>query len=109
MGSWGSWGVFVSFVPFVSFVVRRDMTGPLVQTRGCIMTRLVGRGAWALLVCAALAPSPAMAAERWTIGLTTNGAPIEALVVDGLANAPTVLLIGGLGGSDQSETRSDAR
>ena len=66
------------------------------------MTRLVGRGAWALLVCAALAPSPAMAAERWTIGLTTNGAPIEALVVDGLADAPTVLLVGGLGGSDRS-------
>jgi len=47
-------------------------------------------------------PPTARAADRWTIGLTTNGAPIEALVIDGPASAPTVLLIGGLQGKDAS-------
>ncbi len=46
-------------------------------------------------------PSAAVAAERWTIGLTTKGAPIEALVVpSGSASAPTVLLISGVQGRD---------
>ena len=43
------------------------------------------------------------AAERWTIGLAANGTPIEALVVNGAAaSVPTVLLIGGLQGKDQT-------
>jgi len=47
--------------------------------------------------------APLAAAERWSIGLTTNDAPIEALVVPGASeSAPTVLLLGGLQGSDAS-------
>jgi hypothetical protein len=47
--------------------------------------------------------APLAAAERWSIGLTTNGAPIEALVVPGASeSALTVLLLGGLQGSDAS-------
>lgn len=50
-----------------------------------------------------LVPSAAGAAERRTIGLAANDAPIDALVVAGAAdNAPTVLLIGGLQGSDRT-------
>jgi unsaturated rhamnogalacturonyl hydrolase len=55
-----------------------------------------------LVAALLLVPSAAPAAERWTIGLTSNDAPIEALGVAGAANAPTVLLIGGLQGRDQS-------
>src|SRR5438128_1694266 len=50
-----------------------------------------------------LVPSAAAAAERWTIGLTTNGVPIDALIVAGAStDSPTVLLIGGVSGKDQS-------
>jgi unsaturated rhamnogalacturonyl hydrolase len=45
----------------------------------------------------------AIAGERWTIGLSTTGAPIEAVVVAGRAvSSPTVLLVGGLQQPDQS-------
>src|SRR6185369_6408510 len=45
--------------------------------------------------------SPAMSAERWAIGLTSNDAAIEATVVAGpTSSAPTVLLIGGMNGKD---------
>jgi unsaturated rhamnogalacturonyl hydrolase len=45
--------------------------------------------------------SPMTAAERWSIGLTANDAPIEATVVDGASpSVPTVMLIGGLQGRD---------
>jgi rhamnogalacturonyl hydrolase YesR len=45
----------------------------------------------------------AFAGERWTIGLSTSGAPIEAVVIAGSsASSPTVLLIGGLQRPDQS-------
>ena len=54
------------------------------------------------LFCFGLA-APLAAAERWSIGLTTNDAPIEALVVPGASeSALTVLLLGGLQGSDAS-------
>jgi rhamnogalacturonyl hydrolase YesR len=57
----------------------------------------------AAFVVVLLWPSAAVAAERWTIGLATAGAPIEALAVAGRsASSPTVLLIGGLNGKDQS-------
>ena len=50
-----------------------------------------------------LVPSAVLAAERWTIGLTLNGVPIEALAVAGAAaDSPTVLLVGGLQGNDQT-------
>ena len=55
------------------------------------------------LVVGLLLPTAADAAERWTIGLTTTGAPIDAIVIDGPpASSPTVLLVGGLQGSDAS-------
>ena len=45
----------------------------------------------------------AIAGERWTIGLATSGAPIEAVVVAGRsASSPTVLVVGGLQQPDQS-------
>jgi unsaturated rhamnogalacturonyl hydrolase len=47
--------------------------------------------------------APLAAAERWSIGLTANDAPIEALMVPGPSDSvPTVLLIGGLQGPDAS-------
>jgi len=49
-----------------------------------------------------LASCPAAAAERWTVGSATNGAPIDALFVAEASDMPTVLLIGGLAGNDQS-------
>ena len=42
--------------------------------------------------------APLAAAERWSIGLTANDGPIEALVVPAAESSPTVLLIGGLQG-----------
>jgi unsaturated rhamnogalacturonyl hydrolase len=48
-----------------------------------------------------LSALPLAAAERWSIGLTAKNRTIVALVVAGAsASAPTVLLIGGLAGSD---------
>jgi rhamnogalacturonyl hydrolase YesR len=45
----------------------------------------------------------ANAAEKWSVGLSTSGAQIEALMVPGRgASAPTVLIIGGLQGKDAS-------
>ena len=56
-----------------------------------------------ILAALCLVSSTVHAAERRTIGLTANGAPIESLAVDGAAaNAPTVLLVGGLHGKDQT-------
>ncbi len=47
--------------------------------------------------------APAFAGERWTIGLSTSGAPIDALAIAGRSDSsPTVLLVGGLQGRDQS-------
>ena len=45
----------------------------------------------------------ALAGERWTIGLSTSGAAIEAVAIAGRSDSsPTVLLVGGLERSDQS-------
>jgi rhamnogalacturonyl hydrolase YesR len=56
-----------------------------------------------VIVISLLAPCATLAAERWTIGLTANGSTIEALGVTGAsATSPTVLLVGGLQGTDQS-------
>jgi unsaturated rhamnogalacturonyl hydrolase len=56
-----------------------------------------------LLLLAILLALPLAAAERWSIGLTANDAPIEALVVAApSAEAPTVLLLGGLQGIDNT-------
>ena len=52
--------------------------------------------------------SAAIAGERWTIGLSTSGASIEALAIAGrAASSPTVLLVGGLQRSDQSSDAVD--
>ena len=68
------------------------------------MARPIVRGRLVIFILTLLlAPSAARAAERWTIGLTTNGSPIEALVAAGPSPAaPTVLLLGGINGRDQS-------
>jgi rhamnogalacturonyl hydrolase YesR len=61
---------------------------------------MVQRSLLSLAFCF-LSVSPVAAAERWSIGLTAGDRPIEALVVAGPStSAPTVLLIGGLAGSD---------
>ena len=45
----------------------------------------------------------AIAGERWTIGLSASGAPIEAVEIPGRsASSPTVLLVGGLQQPDPS-------
>ena len=50
-----------------------------------------------------LLPASAAAAERWIIGLSTSGAPIDAVAVaGGSASSPTVLVIGGLTRTDES-------
>jgi unsaturated rhamnogalacturonyl hydrolase len=50
-----------------------------------------------------LLPAAAIAGERWTIGLSTTGASIEAVVIaGGSPSSPTVLLLGGLERTDQS-------
>lgn len=55
------------------------------------------------LVLCLLSALPLTAAERWSIGLTAGSKTIDALVVAGAsASAPTVLLIGGLSGRDES-------
>jgi unsaturated rhamnogalacturonyl hydrolase len=64
--------------------------------------RSVVRTIHCLFACLLL-HSVADASERWTIGLSTNGAPIEAMVIAGRSSSsPTVLLVGGLDRSDQS-------
>src|SRR5215213_5888036 len=60
---------------------------------------MVRRVSGSVIIAVLLMPAAAPAAERWTIGLTATGAPIEALVVPGAADSsPTVLLVGGLQG-----------
>jgi unsaturated rhamnogalacturonyl hydrolase len=64
----------------------------------------VSRRSFLLFVFACLLlPATAIADERWTIGLSAAGTPIEAVVIaGGSASSPTVLVVGGLRGSDQS-------
>ena len=68
------------------------------------MAALIVRTRLLVLVTASLVvPSAVHAAERWTIGLTVNGAPIETLAVAGAAaDSPTVLLVAGIEGRDQT-------
>jgi unsaturated rhamnogalacturonyl hydrolase len=50
-----------------------------------------------------LLPAVAVASEQWTIGLSSSGAPIEAVTIaGGSASSPIVLLVGGLERPDQS-------
>src|SRR3954469_22683018 len=67
------------------------------------VTRPLSRVDVVVAVVCLLVPSAALAAEHWTIGLTTSGAAVEAVAVAGAsASLPTVLLIGGLQGRDSS-------
>jgi rhamnogalacturonyl hydrolase YesR len=66
------------------------------------MTHRCGTVIAVVVICVST-PALAVGAERWTIGLTLDGASIEALVVAGAtAASPTVLLIGGIDGKDGS-------
>jgi len=58
------------------------------------------RGIWIVLL---IAVAPLIAAEPSDVGLTAKGARIEAAVVSGATEAsPTVMLVGGLRGTDES-------
>jgi rhamnogalacturonyl hydrolase YesR len=58
---------------------------------------------WLSLSALVLPAQPAVAADVWTIGLTESGVGIRAAVVPGAApTAPTVLIVGGLEGRDES-------
>jgi rhamnogalacturonyl hydrolase YesR len=65
-----------------------------MRTAACLLFSL------SILLCLGFV-RPLAAAERWSIGITANDAPIEATVVEGASpSVPTVLLIGGLQGRD---------
>jgi rhamnogalacturonyl hydrolase YesR len=56
-----------------------------------------------LVAIAALFAGPAATAETLDVGLAANGTRIDALAVEATAkSAPTVVLVGGLGGDDRS-------
>jgi rhamnogalacturonyl hydrolase YesR len=66
------------------------------------------RAAGVIALAALLLPVAAPAAERWTIGLSAAGAPIEAATTEGrAADVPTVLLVGGLERTDLSSEAVD--
>jgi unsaturated rhamnogalacturonyl hydrolase len=68
------------------------------------MKKLLGVALFTLLI--QVLTQPLLAAESFDIGLTANGTRIEALAVKSAkADAPTVLLIGGLAGNDDSTSR----
>ena len=69
---------------------------------------MAGRGLLSCVLACLLLPSVAIAAERWTIGLATSGAPIEAVAIEGRsASSPTVLVVGGLERPDRSSDAVD--
>jgi len=77
-------------------------SGQYTVPRVALMKRTGQRRLLCVVICILLV-LPLTAAERWSIGLTANDERIEANVVAGpSASAPTVLLIGGLQGSDAS-------
>jgi hypothetical protein len=68
-----------------------------------ILCRVSCRAVLVPALACLLWPSAVIAEERWTIGLSTSGAPIEAVAVAGRsASSPTVLLVGGLQQTDSS-------
>ena len=82
-------------------MTARDASSALIVTaaRGALAALAVRRGALAAL--AITAALPALAAETFDVGLAGNGTRIDALAVPGpAADAPTVLLVGGLDGDD---------
>jgi hypothetical protein len=76
------------------FIIGREIQGETMTKR------TIQRSVLCLALCLLSVLSLA-AAERWSIGLTAGDRPIEAVVVaEPSVSAPTVLLIGGLTGSD---------
>ena len=82
-------------------MIPEDRRNQVSRVDSRSMARLIARIAVGVFLVPLVAP-PARAADRWTIGLTTKGAAIQALVVAGISTSPTVLLLGGVQGSDQS-------
>src|SRR5688572_9660783 len=84
-----------SYPPSESFMISPLLNAPRIPDM--VLRPLLS------CVFTCLLPAVAIAGERWTIGLSTTGAPIEAVVVAGrAASSPTVLLVGGLQRPDQS-------
>jgi hypothetical protein len=96
------WLVVIVVVYTASTMLRsaaRERTLARVLNSG----RLASRRLPCFVFACLLLPAVAIAGERWTIGLSTTGTPIEAVVVAGRADSsPTVLLVGGLRQPDQS-------
>src|SRR4030095_15025232 len=66
-------------------------------------TMAIRRSLLACFVACLVLCAEAIAGERWTIGLSTSHAPIEAVEIAGRsASSPTVLLVGGLQQPDPS-------
>ena len=66
------------------------------------MRRALGRLSASLIFCLVFA-APLVAAEHSYVGIAPNGARIEAIVVPGATSAsPTVVLVGGMNGDDES-------
>ena len=85
-------GLFVSAIP--ARVIESARVAPRAHV-SCVLACL-------------LLPAVAFAGERWTIGLSTNGASIEAVAIAGRsASSPTVLLVGGLQRPDRSSAAVD--
>ena len=92
-------------MPSRSDHLYEDKSTPTHGVDGGRLPPMARPNVWLAVFVAALIPpsSAALAAERWTIGLTAKGSAIEALAVAGAsANSPTVLLVGGVQGKDQS-------
>jgi rhamnogalacturonyl hydrolase YesR len=67
-----------------------------------VRLRRVRRALAGFIACLSL-HAPAFAGDRWTIGLSTSGTPIDAVAIAGRSDmSPTVLLVGGLQGRDPS-------
>ncbi len=76
---------------------RRDRSGFSRRCAGCIIHPV--RAIPFLLLFAI----PALCANKLYVGLSTSGERIEALAVEGAPSAaPTVVLVGGMGGDDES-------
>src|SRR5262249_15529301 len=67
------------------------------------MNKIVKRSLLGMVLAFGFFVFPSMGADRWTIGLTSSNTRIEAAAIDGPSTAsPTVLLIGGLHGNDET-------
>ena len=82
---------------FEGFACRR--TPP----RGARLRRMASRHLLACFFACLQLHGVAIAGERWIIGLSTSGEPIEAVAIAARApSSPTVIFVGGLQRPDQS-------